>query len=191
VGEAIGGILPLAVGVAVSPIPIVAVVLMLVTERARVNGPAFVAGWLVGLAVVGAIVLAIAGGADANEEGEPATWVSLLKLVLGLLLLLVAVKEWRDRPQEGLEAATPKWMSAIDTFGSGKALGAGALLSGLTPKNLLLAAGAAAAIAQTGIPTGEQTVAYAGVRADRDDRGRRPGRDLLRARRPLPSSSAR
>ena len=59
-GGAIGGSLPLAIGVALSPIPIIAVVLMLTTPSARVNGPAFVIGWLAGLAVVGAIVQAIA-----------------------------------------------------------------------------------------------------------------------------------
>ena len=41
-GQAIGEVLPLAVGVALSPLPIVAVVLMLVTVRAKVNGPAFI-----------------------------------------------------------------------------------------------------------------------------------------------------
>ena len=56
-GQAIGGSLALAVGVALSPVPIIAVVLMLTTRRARVNGPLFVLGWLAGLAVVGAIVL--------------------------------------------------------------------------------------------------------------------------------------
>ena len=52
-GQAIGGSLPLAIGVALSPVAIIAVVLMLTTDRARVNGPAFVLGWLIGLAVVG------------------------------------------------------------------------------------------------------------------------------------------
>jgi hypothetical protein len=42
VGQAIGGSLALAVGVALSPVPIIAVVLMLTTRRARVNGPLFV-----------------------------------------------------------------------------------------------------------------------------------------------------
>jgi Sap-like sulfolipid-1-addressing protein len=46
--KAIGGSLPLAVGIALSPIPIIAVVLMLTSRRARVNGPAFVAGRLAG-----------------------------------------------------------------------------------------------------------------------------------------------
>ena len=71
--------------------PIIAVVLMLGTPRARVNGPAFVLGWIVGLALVGTIVLVVAGGADATEGEEPATWVSVLKLVLGALLLLLAL----------------------------------------------------------------------------------------------------
>jgi hypothetical protein len=79
VGNAIGQVLPLAVGVALSPIPIIAVVLMLMSERARLNGPVFVLGWLVGLALIGVIVLAIAGPADASSHGKPATWVSVLR----------------------------------------------------------------------------------------------------------------
>jgi Sap, sulfolipid-1-addressing protein len=54
-GQAIGGSLALAVGIAISPIPIIAVVLMLTTPRARANGPAFLAGWLLGLGIVGAM----------------------------------------------------------------------------------------------------------------------------------------
>jgi hypothetical protein len=160
VGQAIGQVLPLAVGVALSPVPIIAVVLMLVTRRARVNGPAFVVGWLLGLGVVGAVVLLIAHPAGATSDGEPATWVGVLKLVLGALLLLVAALQWRKRPHGEDEPATPKWMGAIESFGPGKALGAGAILAGLNPKNLLLAVAAAASIAGAGISGGEQAVAY-------------------------------
>jgi threonine/homoserine/homoserine lactone efflux protein len=159
--DAIGQMLPAAVGVAVSPLPIVAVVLMLVSRRGRANGPAFVVGWIAGLAIVGAIVLAVASGADASDGGQPATWVRVLKLVLGALLLLVGVKQWRGRPRDASQASTPKWMSSLDTFNPVKAGGAGALLSGLNPKNTLLAIGGAAAIAGTGIETSQQIVAYA------------------------------
>jgi Kef-type K+ transport system membrane component KefB len=161
VGEAIGQILPLAVGVALSPVPIIAVILMLVTPQARVNGPTFVVGWLVGLGAVAVIVLALASSADANDDGQPATWVNVLKLVLGLLLVLVALRQWRGRPRGGEQAATPTWMGAIDAFSPAKAGGAGVVLSAANPKNFLLAVAAAAAIAQTGIPGGEQAVAYA------------------------------
>jgi len=161
VGDAIGQTLSLAVVAALSPFPIIAVILMLVSERAKANGPAYVVGWLVGIGMVGTIVLLLAGPASASDDGEPATWVDVLKLVLGLLLVLVALKQWRERPHDGEEAATPKWMAAIDDFTPVQALGAGAVLAGLNPKNLLLAVAAAATIAQTGIPGGEQAIAYA------------------------------
>ncbi len=159
--DAIGQVLPLAIGVALSPLPIIAVVLMLVTPRAKVNGPAFVAGWLLGLAAVGVIVLAASSGAGASDEGQPADWVSILKLVLGLLLVLVAARQWRGRPEDGEEAATPTWMGALDTFGGGKALLAGAVLAAANPKNLLLAVGAAATIAGLGLSTSDEAIAYA------------------------------
>jgi hypothetical protein len=160
-GEAIGQSLPLAVGVALSPLPIIAVVLMLTSPRARANGPAFVLGWLIGLGVVGALVLALAGPGGASEQGQPAAWVSWLKVVLGLGLLLVAARQFRGRPHEGEEATLPRSMGAIDRFTPGKALGGGAILAGANPKNLLLAVGAATAIAQTGIGGGQQAIAYA------------------------------
>ena len=159
-GQAIGGSLPLAVGVALSPVPIIAVVLMLTSRRARVNGPLFVLGWLAGLAVVGTIVLCVAGPAGASSSGSPATWVSWVKVVLGLLLLLVAARQFRARPKDGDQAALPKWMAKVDDITPLYACGLAALLAGVNPKNLLLAVGGAATIAQTGIPGGQQAVAY-------------------------------
>ena len=47
-GQAIGGILPLAIAVDISVLSIIAIILMLITARARSNGPAFVAGWVLG-----------------------------------------------------------------------------------------------------------------------------------------------
>ena len=159
-GAAIGGALPLAVGVALSPIPIIAVVLMLTTRRARVNGPVFVAGWLAGLAVVGAIVLSIAGPAGASSSGSPATWVSWLKLALGAALLVVAVRQFRGRPAGSDQAELPKWMARVDDIRPLPAVGLAAVLAGVNPKNLLLVIGGATAIAQTGISGGEQAIAY-------------------------------
>jgi threonine/homoserine/homoserine lactone efflux protein len=160
-GEAIGGSLPLAFGVAISPVPIIAVVLMLTTRRGRVNGPVFVLGWLCGLAVVGAIVLSVVGPAGAGSSGSPATWVSWIKIALGVLLLLLAVRQFRGRPAGDETAAMPKWMAAIDTIKPPAAFGLAAVLAGVNPKNLLMAVGGAAAIAQTGISGAQQAVAYA------------------------------
>ena len=160
-GEAIGQVLSLGVGVAISPVPIIAVVLMLGTPRGRRNGPAFLLGWIAGLAVVGAVVLLVSSGADASEQGAPADWVSVLKLVLGALLLLVAVRQWRGRPRGSEEAALPKWMATIDRFTPGRSVAMGFALSAINPKNLLLTVGAAAAISQTGASAGKEAVALA------------------------------
>ncbi len=160
-GQAIGQVLSFGVGVALSPVPIIAVVLMLVTPKGRVNGPAFLAGWIVGLALVGTIVLLAASGGSASKHGTPATWVSILKVVLGALLLLLAVRQWRGRPRAGAQAELPAWMKTVDTFTAPKSAGMGALLSGVSPKNLLLAVAAGAAIAQTGASTASQAVALA------------------------------
>lgn len=158
-GDAIGQILSLGIGVAISPAPIIAVVLMLATPRGQVNGPAFLLGWLAGLGVVGTVVLLASGGADATDDGAPANWVSWLKIGLGVLLLLVALRQWRGRPRAGEAGELPSWMKTIDTFTPPRAVAMGVALSAINPKNLLLTVGAAAAIAQTGAGSGAQAVA--------------------------------
>ena len=157
--QVIGEILPLAVGVAISPLPIVAVILMLVTKQARANGPAFVLGWLIGLALIGVVVIGLAGAA-AGTSGETATWLLWLELVLGGLLLLVALRQFRSRPRGDEGAPMPKWMGAIDGFTPVKALGAGALLSALNPKNLLLGVAGASVIAKAALSTSEEIVSW-------------------------------
>ncbi len=160
-GQAIGSVLSLAIGVALSPIPIIAVVLMLASPRGRLNGPAFVIGWIVGLALIGAIVLLVAGGVSASSAGKPKTWVSILKLVLGVVVLLLAVRQWRGRPRGDVEPQLPKWMQTIDAFKPAKSVGLAMLLAAVNPKNLMLTVAAGAAIAQTGISAGKQAVVLA------------------------------
>jgi threonine/homoserine/homoserine lactone efflux protein len=161
VGQAIGESLPAAVGIALSPIAIVAVVLMLESRHGRVNAPAFVLGWVAGLAIVGAIVLVVGSGANASTRGKPADWVSWLKLALGLGLLVLSARQWRARPSDPSEIVTPKWMGALDTFTPRRAIAVGAALAAVNPKNLLLLVAGAAAVAQTGISTGQQIAAWA------------------------------
>ena len=100
--------------------------------------------------------------------------------VLGLLLVLVAVRQWRGRPGAEEDVPTPKWMGAIEQFTPVKALGTGIVLLGANPKNLLLAVAAGAAIGQTDIPGGEQAAAYAVFVLIGTVGGRRAGRHLPR-----------
>jgi len=160
-GEAIGRSLPLAIGVGLSPIPIVAVLVLLTSSRARSLGPVFVLGWLLGLVVVGAIVLAVIGPSGAGSSGERTRWVSWVMIVLGVLLLVAAMRQLRGRARGGAEAPLPAWLGALDRLSPAVVLGGGVVLGGVRPKSLLLVVGGAAAIAQTGIAGGQQAIAYA------------------------------
>jgi len=158
---AIGDVLGLAAGVAVSPLPIVAIILMLATPRGRANGTLFAVGWLLGLSVLGAVVLLLAGPADPSDDGQPASWTGWLELLLGVLLLLAAARQWRARPAEGAEPEMPKWMAGLDRVRPSGALGLGALLSAVNPKNGGLTIAAAATIAGAGLAGGDQAVVLA------------------------------
>ncbi len=125
--NALGSILPEAIGVAISPVPIIAVILMLISKRARSNGSAFLVGWVLALVVVGSIVLVLANLGKISTGGTPSTLAYVLKLLLGLLFLLMSLRQWRGRPKEGEEPHMPKWMATIDKFTAGKAFGFAAL----------------------------------------------------------------
>jgi threonine/homoserine/homoserine lactone efflux protein len=156
-GDVIGEILPFAVGVAASPIPIAAVIVMLFTPKAKTNAPSFMAGWILGILVVGTVVILIPG-LEASD-GEPSTLSGIIKGILGVLLLVVALRLWKTRPRAGEDAEAPKWMDSIDMFGAGKSFGMGFLLSGVNPKNLLLVAAAAVSISAAGLTASENVAA--------------------------------
>ena len=90
-----------------SPVPIIAVILMLFTPRARTNGPAFLAGWILGLAIVGVIVLLVADTGDASTDQDTSDVIDVIKLLLGVLLLFLAYRQWQGRPREGQDAPCP------------------------------------------------------------------------------------
>jgi len=158
VGQAFGDVLPLAVAIAIFPVPIITTVLILGSARGQVKTLAFVLAWFAGLTTVGAIVLALTGVAHGSDGGEPATWTAVLLLALGVLLLVLAVRQWRSRPRAGQETPMPTWMRTLDDFTVAKAGGAGIALSALNPKNVLLVVAAAAEIDAVGIPAGRQVV---------------------------------
>ncbi|MGC9501846.1 GAP family protein [Streptomyces sp. WG7] len=156
-GDAVGQMLASAVGIAISPIPLIAVVLMLATPRGRANGTAFTLSWIGCLAAVVTAVALLGSNADASGDDGPADWTLWVKLVLGVLFLLLAAKQWKGRPVEGQEEEQPGWMKAIDRFTPGKAAGLAALLSVANPKNLVLAVGGAVSIAGSGASAGGKT----------------------------------
>jgi hypothetical protein len=154
-GAVIGQILSFAVGVMVSPVPIIAVILMLFSKKATANSLSFLAGWMLGLLGAGLIVLALGIGAS---DGAPSTTVGWIKLVLGVLFLALGVKQWKSRPKKGEPATMPGWMSAIDDFSAPKAFGLAVVLAAVNPKNLGLTIAAAATIGAAGLSTADEII---------------------------------
>lgn len=161
-GQIIGEILPLTLAIAISPLTIVAVMLMLLSPNARSTGPGFLIGWAVGVATPVAAFVLLGGALPAKQSADgPDLTRAIVHFVLATLLLLLAAKQWRSRPAPGAEPALPKWMSAIDSFTFGRALGLGLLLSLPRPKNLIMAASAGVIIGGAGLSAGDATIAAA------------------------------
>jgi Protein of unknown function (DUF2910). len=157
-GPAIGQVLGNAVGVAISPIPVIAVILMLFSRSATRNSLAFLAGWLVGLTGIAIVVLAI--GLEPSSDGE-STIAGLVKIAIGALFLVLAAKQWTSRPQPGDEPELPAWMAAIDDLGALKALALGLVLTVPNPKNLGLTVAASLSVSQSDLARGEQVITVA------------------------------
>ncbi len=158
VGSVIGDLLPLAIGVAISPIPIIAVILMLLSKQAGKTSVGFLIGWVAGIVVVTTVALLLVGQAGNTETG-PSTISSVLKVAFGVLLLLIAIRQWQGRPKEGEHATLPKWMGTVDSFTFGKALAFGFALSGVNPKNLLMCLGAGTTIGAAHLSGGGEVAA--------------------------------
>ena len=160
-GGVIGDLLPLAVGVAISPIPVIAVILMLLSKKPGPTSVGFAFGWVFGIVVGTVVFLVISGNANLDTDAGPSTAASWVKLVLGLLLLLLAAMQWRKRPKAGETAVLPKWMSAIESFTPVKAAGLAFALSAFNPKNLLMFASAGVAIGTAQLSVNGDVVAVA------------------------------
>ncbi|GAA1449479.1 GAP family protein [Leifsonia poae] len=155
----IGEILPSALGVAISPIPIIAAILMLLSPKARGTSVGFMIGWLLGIVVAVVVFTLLSAVIPAADPSASKPIAGVIKIILGLALLLLAWSQWRKRPHAGETAATPKWMSAIDSMKPAAALGLGFLLAAVNPKNLLMAVAGGLAIGGSGIAVGQQVIA--------------------------------
>ena len=108
-GSVIGDILPLALGVAISPIPIIAAILMLLSPKARGTSVGFLIGWVLGIIVAISVFTALSSVLPEKDPDASSPIAGWIKIALGALLLFMAIKQWRSRPATGEAAALPKW----------------------------------------------------------------------------------
>ncbi len=146
----IGEILPLAIGIAISPIPIIAAILMLLSPKAKGTSVGFMLGWIVGILVSVTVFTLLSAVVPSDDGSDSSPIRGIIQILVGAALVFLAIRQWRSRPKPGEEVALPKWMAAIDSMTAGKAFGLGFLLAAVNPKNLLLGASAGVTIGSLG-----------------------------------------
>jgi Sap, sulfolipid-1-addressing protein len=129
-------LLLIGLGITLEPFPLIAFLLILSSEKGTRKGLAFILGWLACLVVVIGAVILLTGGKPPAPATAPSTAVLAIKLALGVVLILYAVRQERRR---GSPRKSPAWMARLDGF---SALSAAGLAAFLQPW-ALVAAGAA------------------------------------------------
>ncbi len=153
---AIGDVLPFAVVVLVSPINIIAAILLLFSAKPVVNATSYLIGFVIGVAAIVGGLTALAGVIGLSPGSDQSRGASGLLLALGVGLVVMAVRTFRHRPGPDAVADTPKWMEGIAGFGPGKSLLTGLAVGALNPKNIVVALAAAVAVSSAQLSTASQ-----------------------------------
>jgi hypothetical protein len=151
----LGALLPLAIAVTISPIPIIAEILLLFSEKPVGNAAAYLAGFAVGVAAILGLLVVVANAANLTRSG-PSKGAAAAQLVLCAALLAAARRRLgRRRPASGEAAPTPKWMEGIAGFTPPRSLGIGAAIGAANPKNIAVGVAGAVAISSAGLSTAQ------------------------------------
>jgi threonine/homoserine/homoserine lactone efflux protein len=154
----LGEILPLVIVVAVSPINIVASILLLFSKRPIANASSYLAGFMLGVAAVVTGLTALADAIGLDPDSDRSRGASALLIALGAFLLVVAVRKFAHRPDPDEEPDQPKWMKGMNTFSAGGSFGVGLSIGALNPKNIAVAVASGVVIAGAELPAGQQSV---------------------------------
>jgi hypothetical protein len=159
-GPAIGDVLPLAVGIAISPVPIIVAILILLSPKAKGAGLGYLLGWVLGIVVAVTAFTLVSSGLPAETGGSKPV-AGVIKLLLGAGLLFLAMRQWKAGHGTAGPPKLPKWMSAVDTLTPVKSLVIGFLLVAVNPKNLLLGVSAGVSIGSAQLEVGSIVVVIA------------------------------
>ena len=111
-------IVPVAVGIAVNPVPIIAALVMAGTRRPVANGSAFIAALIVVMALFGGVVLVLVPPSSLAGSGSAEDYVAVAWLLIGLGFLAAFAVMALRRPARGLcDARQPGYDTAhFETF---------------------------------------------------------------------------
>jgi threonine/homoserine/homoserine lactone efflux protein len=150
-GTELGELFVGATAVAISPVPIVAAILILFSAHARRNGIFYLLGWLLGLLIVLGIVLLLPGNRDFSRSAALlVTGGALLRITVGLFFLAAAFVIWLRRPKTGQPHPMPAWTEKLTEISGIQALLLAVGLAVINPKNLAVAVSLLLSLLETG-----------------------------------------
>jgi len=113
------------IGVAISldPIPLTAYLVLLPSKRGVVKGAAFIFGWLVSLAIVVTVTVLATGNDPPKPQTAPSLAALAVKILLGVGLLYIALRQRRRMGQPKKPKKPPKWQTGVDNMSPWYAIG--------------------------------------------------------------------
>ena len=147
--EAIEKSWPMALGIALSPGPLLAVIVLLMSPKAKTNAPSFLIGWLLAILTVGVLMVFLPGVEDRHGGLNDTT--GIVKIIIGFALMIAAIPIWKKRPKSDAPKKVPKMFQNIGKLGMGKSFLAGFLTAAVDIKVLALTASAVVHIRVTSL----------------------------------------
>jgi MFS family permease len=132
-------IVTLALGVAASPLPAVAILVALLTRRARLSSVTMLAGWVLGVVFALAIAIAFAGRIQPPGAGLDLWWEGAFSVLLGVGLLMTGILSRRARKRASVPLPPPAWIKSVDNLSPVAGAVVVFLNATTSPKNLALA----------------------------------------------------
>lgn len=148
-------LLPLALTIALSPLPVAALLMLVFSPDGFRSGVGFSIGWFVGVLLATTGLAALTSLLPYTRSAELGVARAAVPLLLGAALMVFGVLQWRRRPAPGAEVPMPAWMGVLGRLTPVRAALIGVGYAAFRPKNLAVAAAAGVIILGGGAdPTG-------------------------------------
>jgi threonine/homoserine/homoserine lactone efflux protein len=109
-------LLVIGLAIAVDPLPLTALIVVLPSKRGVSKGAAFLFGWLVSLAIVVTVTVLATGNNPPKPNTVPSLASLAVKIVIGTLLVLIAIRQRRRMRQPKKPKKPPKWQENVDNM---------------------------------------------------------------------------
>jgi len=129
----------IGLAITLEPVPLTAFILVLASKGGVRKGAAFIFGWLLSIAVVMAVTVLMTGNKPPKPSTAPSLAALAVKIALGVVLVIIGVRQYRKIGQPKKPKKQPKWQTGIDNMSPWYAMG----FAPLVQPWALIAAGAA------------------------------------------------